>query len=942
LSQRKLALLISLPVGALALAGGLLLALPGFVGSSAHRASVEAFASSLTGRTVSIKGQLSLSLLPRPEITATDIRLSGGPGEEITATALTMDLSVASLLQGQVVANRLDLENAAIDYPWPLPGGPKALIAPTLLSTAHLANATLNVGGAVVSGITADMTTQPGGAVMLSGTGMAGALPVTLGLTVAPPALDGSAAVNATVGSGFGSASFDGTLGGDGTLNGQMQASGPQNAAMTATLASDTHGLTLDPLRFTQGPAALNGRAVLDFAQPAVTATLNGQNLDLSSLRPALLLPPLPVTVTLSASNLRAFGQIVPALGVTLNAGPGGIAVSNLAVSLEGGGTVSGHASAAPNGALSGALSLSAPALTALLGAYGLPPESDWPSAQLSANLGGTLGAPALSKLTGTLGPDHVSGALSFGGQGAVGHLAFDHLALGPLAAWLEHRPAGDYNLDAELTAATAQVGPVKLSNLALDGAVDGQLNIRRATANLYGGMGAGSLTLDNQGNVTAAHAMLLLPQATPLAGVLLPASLRLPAGLLKNRLSLVVAAGGPPNALAISAVARLGAFTVTAAPLLDLGNMSASGSFTLRHPSANVALGLFGLDEGAPWPGPGSVSLRARFTASKDAYGLNDFQLSLGQLTASGGVLVQKGQLSGQIDADTLALPVIAPAMQLPSTLPLPANVSGIVGLRAQHVQYGFTPLPAPVSGHFTLTASQAVGFTLDQLNYAGGTVSGSASVTFGTSALPHFAGALTAKGLTAAALGLGGPFPYPLTSGTLDASAKLAADGFGTKSWLATLNGTASLTATKGRIGGFALGDIASALKSGNRTALGIYGAATHGTTGFDQLAVTATLTQGNCTLTGATLSGPDGRATASGGIDLFDEGVALRLSLLPALTPPVMVGVSAIGPWAATRHVGHLHDAMTWPNGKSAGSKEVGAFLKKPPHPPKIFEN
>jgi len=103
-----------------------------------------------------------------------------------------------------------------------------------------------------------------------------------------------------------------------------------------------------------------------------------------------------------------------------------------------------------------------------------------------------------------------------------------------------------------------------------------------------------------------------------------------------------------------------------------------------------------------------------------------------------------------------------------------------------------------------------------------------------------------------------------------------------------------------------------------------------------------VTATLTQGNCTLTGATLSGPDGRATASGGIDLFDEGVALRLSLLPALTPPVMVGVSAIGPWAATRHVGHLHDAMTWPNGKSAGSKEVGAFLKKPPHPPKIFEN
>jgi len=87
LSQRKLALLISLPVGALALAGGLLLALPGFVGSSAHRASVEAFASSLTGRTVSIKGQLSLSLLPRPEITATQANIRGPLGGLIAAGA---------------------------------------------------------------------------------------------------------------------------------------------------------------------------------------------------------------------------------------------------------------------------------------------------------------------------------------------------------------------------------------------------------------------------------------------------------------------------------------------------------------------------------------------------------------------------------------------------------------------------------------------------------------------------------------------------------------------------------------------------------------------------------------------------------------------------------------------------------------------------------------
>ncbi|WP_298283574.1 AsmA-like C-terminal region-containing protein [Acidocella sp.] len=923
MSRRGVYWLVGVPGALGALLLGLLLALPGFVSSSAHRAYVEGVASALTGRKVSIKGELTLHLLPRPEITATDIELSGPEGEDVTAAALTMDLSVGALLQGGIAADRLDLARPVITLPWPLPGGPKALLAATPITTlrARVTDGTLDLGGAVLTGLDADVHTLPGGGVNLTGAAMAGPVPVTLEVTLAAPALDGGAALDVSVKAPLAGAGFDGTLNGDGTLSGQLQATGPQQATLSATLTADGQGLTLDPLSLSQGAAALTGRVAFEFGTPAVRATLTGQNVDVSgvSLGQMPPLPPVPVSVQLALSNVRALGQMLPAVNLTLDAGPRGLVLSNVAATLAGGASLSGHVSAAPDGRLSGALGLQAPALGALLAAYGLAPETAWPGAQLSATLGGTLGAPVLSTLSGTLGADHVSGALVLNGQGAHGHLAFDHLALLPLAAWLEQRPAGGFALDGELSAARAEAGPVKLTNLILDGTVDGTLTVRQASASLYGGVAAGSLSLDAGGIVTAAHGMVLLPQAQPLANALLPAGLTPPPALLKNRFSLVFAAGGPPSALATSAVARLGAFTLTAAPVLDLGAMSAQGPLTLRNPSADAALGLFGVSQGVLFPGPGSLGLRARFTLAHDQYGLNDFQLALGQLNASGQVMVNKGRLSGQIDADTLALPVLTKGMTLPASLPLPANVSGTVGLRANRVAYGFAELAGPVAGHFTLTASQALGFTLDPLAYAGGTLAGTASVTFAPTALPHFAATLSAKGLDAGALKLGLAFPYPLTQGRFDANAQLAADGFDAKSWLATLAGTASLNAQKGQIGGFALAELADVLQAGHATAMRIYGAATHGATWFDQLSLAATLKQGNCTLTSAALSGPAGTATASGGIDLFDRAVALKLTLAPALTPPVTVGMAAIGPWAATRHLGHLHDALAWPGGK-----------------------
>ena len=84
------------------------------------------------------------------------------------------------------------------------------------------------------------------------------------------------------------------------------------------------------------------------------------------------------------------------------------------------------------------------------------------------------------------------------------------------------------------------------------------------------------------------------------------------PAALLQPRLNLTLVAQGPPDALATSAVATLGDFTLTAAPTIDLNTGTASGPVTLRNPDAIAAATIFHLNHGLAWPGAGSISLRA------------------------------------------------------------------------------------------------------------------------------------------------------------------------------------------------------------------------------------------------------------------------------------------------------------------------------------------
>jgi uncharacterized protein involved in outer membrane biogenesis len=900
-----------LPLGALLLLLAAVQALPDYVSSAGHRAQIESFASSLTGRHVRIAGNVSLGLVPLT-VSATGITISGPDQEIITAKSLAMDLSVAALLRGQLAADSLTLDEPRISLPWPLPGGPNAVAPPPLLAALHavVTNGTLSLDGLTVTGVSADILTSAGGGFSVSGTGSAAGLPLSLSLNLAPAGLTGDAPLTVDAGTAGTQMHLSGILTASGGINGQAQLTLPEGITGSGQITAGASSIAVQSLNLTQGNAALTGTANLALAPLALSANLTGQNLNLDALSPAAWATPVPVTLSLDASAITSGGQVYPALSLQLTAGPDGTTLNSATLTLPGGGTLTGSGHIAGNGTISGNASLAVPDTAAFLPGYGLPALPIWPSAHLSARLAGTAQSLTLQDLSGTLGADHVAGTLVLAGSHASGALAFDHLALAPLSTWLSQRPMDGFTADAEITAATASAGPVQMSHFALDGALDGTLNIRRVSAQLYGGLAAGSFTLDSSGQVTSAHGFLDIPSAAPLAA-LLPAAWTPPKAVLAPRLTLSLAARGPATALATSAVLTLGQFTVTAAPVLDLTHMTAAGPLSLRHPNAITVLQLFGLPAGLPFPGAGSASLRASFTASPTGFGLPDFALSFGNLTATGGVTAQNGKLSGDIAADTLALPRVSGTLQLPA---LPA-LTGTVTLTANRVLYAGAPLLGATAASLSLSPGGAA-LTLSHAALAGGQISGQMSAALAMGVPPKFSAQLQVQNLDVTALPLPVAFPYPLTAGQVSGTASLTASGFTPSIWLATLAGTAQMSVSNGALHGFSLSSVVQALGQPSPLAK-LRLALTSGGTAFSSLSLNGTFAQGNCALTSGQLNTPAGTVSLQPGssVDLYDQTLGLRLAISPAVTPPLTITQFTVGSWAKPKHIAHLTAAASW---------------------------
>lgn len=907
----KLKLLWLVPLVLVLAVIGALLALPGFVAAQSHRPAIEHFASVLTGRRVHIAGQLSLTLLPHPTLTASQITITGPDDEVISARALALDIALEPLLTGQLAVQTLTLDHPVINFPWPLPGGPHAVAPPPWLAAlhAHFANASITLGGLAFTTVNADLFTGPDGALSLSGDGILRGLHVKLSLALSHSGLDGAAPLALQISTGAASANFSGTLNGQSQIAGQLSATLPDKTTASATLAADGTTATLTGLSLTQGTMHLSGSASLALRQPSLQASLIGQNLDLDRLGS---LPDwaaaVPAAISLSADGVSLLGQNFPSLSVKLHSDADGMSLRGLNLALPGGGALSGDAALAANGKLSGQLHLTVPDSAGLLTAYHLPALPNWPSARLSATLAGSSAQPALQALSGTLGQDHVTGTLVLSPYHAAGVLNFDHLSLAPLLGWAGHAP-GRLSADLEVNAAKAEAGPVKLTKLALDAELNGTLNVRHVSASLYGGLAAGSFVLDSSGHVVLAQGFLDIPTATPLAA-LIPAAYAPPAALLAAPLTVNFAARGPANALATSAVARLGQFTITASPVIDITTGAASGALTVQHPEAILVARLLGADQQLVFPGAGSMSLRARFSMDPHAYGLRDFILNFGALNASGRLMVQNGTVSGRIDAGTVLVPPIPLKLQFPASLPLP----GKLALHAQQIIYNGHPLLGPSAANLHWSAA---GASLDvaSASLGGGTLSGSVGMALSATAAPAFTARLLAQNIDANALALPLPFPYPLASGTLNGNAQLAASGYGLKSVLATLAGTASLDASKGVLRGFDLAKFARTLGTAGAPH-GLYRALVSGATPFAQLKLGMNLADGNATLTSASLNGPAGQVNGSGGIDLFDKTQALKLEFTPAgVAPPVSGTMLVLGSWATPKYVPHLQPALDW---------------------------
>ncbi len=940
-----------IPLGLIAVAGTASVALPKLVSSGYHRGAIEALASSLTGRTVHIRGKLFLTLLPHPQFVAGDITITSPDQESVTAPSLTLDIAPIPLLRGQVLARSITLQSPHITLPWPLPGGAAAIAPPRWLTSLHaqINDGVVSLGGITVSHVSADIFTVGDGAFSVAGTGSISGYPVSMSLGFGALSAVGSTQVTLDLNTDNATnmqAHISGTYDSSSTLSARatfgantleaLDAGFTQPLAGSAEIIADPDHVALSKLTMQESSASLSGSAMLALSKPLFTVLLSGQNLVLPLQSKMLAAGPafaaLPTHLALDASNthLAANGHFItiPHLHTTIEFSAAGANVTSLNANLPGDTSLWLRGRLDPAGILLAKAIFSSSGLADFAAAYGLPLAlpPGWRQVNLAANVSGVASRMTFDGIAGNIGPARVTGVAVLNQQRYLaGALHFNQLDLTPFAAMLRHPPS-DFgtagpDLDFEISADRASIDKIPLAHLLIDASLGNRLVVRRLTASLWDGIAAASFTLASspQASLTgSARAILALPSAQKEAA-LLPAQFQPPPALTNAPLALSFVATGPANALATSASLKLGPVSITAAPNIDFMHQTAQGAFSLRHPDAIAVFKAFGVDAGLAWPGAGSIALRANMKLSPAEMGFSDFVLSMGDLTANGALTYGADhQLNGQIDADTLALPPIAADFTLPwADL---ANLQGKVAISANRVLWDGSPILGSAIANLGFGQNR-LDISLTQASLANGVLRGDfsatgASVAPGSKAAPPaIAAKLSLSGADASLLSPPISFAITLPSGRLDATADLTASGYAPAVWLATLAGDASLEAHAGTLGGFDLAAIVSALAAKNRRFTRLRNACLSGGTPFDDLTVTGTFSSGIYSIATAGLQSASGSATASGSIDLPDTGLTLNTTLLPHVQAPPNLHVTIIGNWAAPRKVIQMKQALAW---------------------------
>ena len=484
-------------------------------------------------------------------------------------------------------------------------------------------------------------------------------------------------------------------------------------------------------------------------------------------------------------------------------------------------------------------------------------------------------------------------------------------LVAGALSGWPGRW--GGVNGSLALSATKPLWHGMALDRLDLDAALQsGTLTLRRAaltgpdfSLSLAAALAPGGRVTDGRLDASLGHAAMLAP--------LLPANW--PLGLFQGAGSIHATAAGEPGALGLALQAILADLRLDAAGTVDMARSGWTGTVDLHHPGAPRLLEALGAVGVASWLGDGSFSLAATLALDPNVAALTGFSLSAGELRMAGDIKLDRSAgpvLTGQLDAETLPLPL--PYIRSPEPLPAEAlrGWRGQLGVKAAHVLFGLSPALDHAAAALALAdgALHVTGLTAE---VAGGRLTG--GVDLDVSGTPRLAMQGALKGAS-----LSGPLldgTMDITGGRLDVTGAVTASGFSPGGLLATLAGTIQATVSDGVLTGVDLAAVNAALALPDAAAVqgAVVKALQGGSTEFSQLTADIAVQRGAMTLRQGSLKAASGHAALSGTLDLPIDAADLLLAFTPARQDAPPVGLRLIGPAATPRRTPELAALAGW---------------------------
>ena len=896
-----------------------------------YRSQITALAAARLGRPVSIAGELRLTLLPQPVLTAGGISVSDPvTGAVFTARAMQMRVGMLGLLVGRIDPEALDLDDAVLQLPWPIAtDGFKMRPPEAFAATIH--DGTLIIGTTRITALDGTLATFGDfGAVNVFGTAKLAGEDWGFEGTVGPIAADHESDLSAIF---TGENAQDGAmlrvngqLRDDGTLSAQMASSGPNLSRIVpgpaVSFGAEAHitaaGNVLLGNNLTLELGGEDGRGSFRWqtGNPGFSLQLATTRLDLDRwsgvwLNPAAAGGSGRFDITADAAVLG--GGLLRNFHINLDRGrtlmlhqASAILPGETAFSASGTASFRGDRLAIDRGEFTLKGNDIAPTWAWLAAATpALPklPAAGPLTADFAGSIAGTGDAITLSGVKGTLNNVVVAGSLTLA-RGArtkvTANISTDQLPLDRFAA-LNPASVLDYDLTVAAKAASFQSFTAQDASFHLIKDQTGTtLSLDRAS--IDGAMLTGSASETPDGSISNAVIDADAPKMAPLLAALPDGGWQVPAAAGALPVSLHAEFKGPLKALKGTVTAAAGETQLQILPVIDLPDRTATGAITLHHPGAWRLVSLLGGPDVARWVGVGSLGLIARFDAKPGHLGIDYFDMAFGGMRLAGGLGFDWANdhwaLNGQVNSDRL--PVAWPQLAGNEALPTDwmKRGSGKIAITAGKLTLDDTPVASDL--HATLALDGGVLSVNDlAVKIGGGSASGSAA-WHALDPQPAIAVNVKAANIDWNAPILGGPLD--VTSGTMSGGADLTASGHTPNTWLATLAGHADLSMTGGSLNGFDIAQAQAASKiPGNlRAQNALLAAMKNGSSPFDQLHIAASIKDGGVSITDGTLTGA-GSAVLAGIADLPASVLNLELTLgLPDGAPPVAARFK--GPFAA----------------------------------------